>query len=522
MTEAKDDRRAKTDKKVASDPKDSLLRRICIELSFLAEGERDLPHEVVARLRSVLRKDAYYSDLEMAATPFFDALVNRRHLKRPHMHESSELELVQALVENIPAHQNSEFTQLKIAADEARSLQEAMAVVRRAGWLLAKLASSTDTVPTLADGSLDNFVRSRGAARRVTDRALSQPAQSILRALKPMLERALAELVKLEESTVQAQALQGRLQAVGSVEDLQITLEQTLELFADQAARINEERRETENFLTQLCAEVRTIGSSMTHLTDNEELSQGVQRFQKELEVHLLDIEAAARTQAKTTDLNRMIGGSVKRIVEDCVLLAEQQEAYVEHVRNLAEEVKSKTSKMEKEIEDLRVQVGQRQHLMMIDPLTQVANRYGYELRVEDEYARCRRLGYPLSLVVVDVDQFKAINDRYGHRAGDRILKEVANIMKLRLRVTDHVSRFGGDEFVLLLPDTSYVGAVKLMMDLKDIVAARKFRHDGMPVVVQISCGAAEMTVDDTPETTFERADREMFRDKRAAPTRAQ
>ncbi len=522
MADVTGDRRGKADKKVGTDPKNGLLRRICIELSFMAEQVSGFSPEVVARLRSDLRKDTDYSDLEMAATPFFDALLTRRRFARSHKHESSELALVQALVENLPAHQNFEFAQLKIAADEARSLPDAVKVVRRAGWLLAKLASSADAVPAVADGSLGNAVRSPGAARRLTDRELSQPAQSILRALKPMLDRALAELAKLEESATQAQALQGRLQTVGSVEDLQITLEQTLELFADQAARINDERRETESFLTKLCADVRSIGSSMAHIVDNEELSLGVQRFQQELEDHLLDIENAARTQTKSVDLNRVIGVSVKRIVEDCVLLAEQQEAYVEHLRNLSATVTSKTLKMEKEIEDLRVQVGQRQHLMMIDPLTEVANRYGYERRVEEEYARCRRLGYPLSLVVVDVDQFKAINDRYGHRAGDRILKEVANIMKLRLRVTDHVSRFGGDEFVLLLPDTSYVGAVKLMMDLKDIVAARKFRHDGTPVVVQISCGAAEMTFDDTPETTFERADREMFRDKRAVPTLAQ
>ncbi len=516
MSDVKNDRRDRGDKKAAIDPKMSLLRRICIELSFIAERERDIPLEVVTRLRSVLRTDTDYSGLEEAATPFFNALVTKRHLERTGNRDSGELELVQALVENISSQQNSELARLKTAADEARSLQDAVAVVRRAGWLLAKLASVTDAESSVADGIPNNLVRSRGAARRITDREMSQPVRSILQALKPMLERALAELVKLEESADQAQALHGRLQAVHSIEDLQITLEQTLELFADLAARINDERHETENFLTQLCVEVRSIGSSMTRLADNEDLSLGVQRFQKGLEDHLLDIESAVRTQPKSADMSRVIGVNVKRIVEDCVLLAKQQEAYVEQVQSLAAEVKGKASRMEKEIEDLRYQVCQRQYLMMIDPLTEVANRYGYERRVEEEYARCRRLGYPLSLVVIDVDQFKVINDRYGHRAGDRVLKEVATLLRARLRVTDHVARFGGDEFVLLLPDTSYVGAVKLMADLKEVIAARKFRHDGTPVVVQISCGAAEMAIDDTPETTFERADKQMYLDKRA------
>lgn len=93
--------------------------------------------------------------------------------------------------------------------------------------------------------------------------------------------------------------------------------------------------------------------------------------------------------------------------------------------------------------------------LATVDPLTGVANRRTFERTLEKEVERCRRYGSPLSMLMIDVDGFKNINDKYGHAAGDEVLKALADILTQNLRKADTVCRYGGDEFVILMPNTS-------------------------------------------------------------------
>ena len=97
--------------------------------------------------------------------------------------------------------------------------------------------------------------------------------------------------------------------------------------------------------------------------------------------------------------------------------------------------------------------------LIGTDPLTECLNRRALETRLARECRQARRRGTPLSVLAVDVDHFKSINDSYGHPFGDYVLQTVADIMKETARDTDAVARLGGDEFILVLPDTGMQGA---------------------------------------------------------------
>ena len=101
-------------------------------------------------------------------------------------------------------------------------------------------------------------------------------------------------------------------------------------------------------------------------------------------------------------------------------------------------------------------------HLSMYDPLTQVKNRRAFHLSLDKEISRASRGGDPLSLLFVDLDYFKKINDSYGHPAGDKVLREVAQYINDLLRKTDHVCRYGGEEFALLLPNCSQKRAMEI------------------------------------------------------------
>ncbi|MEG0195561.1 MAG: diguanylate cyclase, partial [Stenotrophomonas sp.] len=100
------------------------------------------------------------------------------------------------------------------------------------------------------------------------------------------------------------------------------------------------------------------------------------------------------------------------------------------------------------------------------DPLTGLLNRRGFDAQVQFAMALARRSGRPLSLITLDIDHFKQVNDNYGHEVGDLVLKSIANRLRTRLRDSDVIARFGGEEFVVMLPDTPPEAAQRIAREL--------------------------------------------------------
>lgn len=129
--------------------------------------------------------------------------------------------------------------------------------------------------------------------------------------------------------------------------------------------------------------------------------------------------------------------------------------------------------------------------LAKYDPLTQIMNRRMFDYYLQREAAASQRYDYPLSLILMDIDRFKQINDRYGHLAGDEVLKQVAGVLKNELRECDVLARYGGDEFALILPHTSLKGARKLARRLRRSLGRENFAN-GLGVKVTVSMGIVD------------------------------
>ena len=150
----------------------------------------------------------------------------------------------------------------------------------------------------------------------------------------------------------------------------------------------------------------------------------------------------------------------------------------------------------------------------MIDSLTGAHSRYAYESRLEEEFQRWQRHAQPLTFSIWDIDSFKKINDEYGHDAGDRLLRGVADIFAHNKRAEDFFARIGGEEFVLLLPMTVLETARGVTDKLRQAIETAAFRHHGAPVPVTISCGLTEFRQGDTAAAAYERADRALYQAK--------
>jgi diguanylate cyclase len=170
--------------------------------------------------------------------------------------------------------------------------------------------------------------------------------------------------------------------------------------------------------------------------------------------------------------------------------------------------------KLERETRNLNVSLHQERHRARLDPLTGIANRASLAERLADELVRWSRLRAPASLLLWDIDRFKDINDSYGHRAGDAVLRAVAKCLARVKRASDYVSRFGGEEFVTLLPDTQRSDAFRLAETWRQSVQALKFRVGDTRVQVTVSCGITEFIDADTADTVFDRADSALYRAK--------
>jgi len=159
----------------------------------------------------------------------------------------------------------------------------------------------------------------------------------------------------------------------------------------------------------------------------------------------------------------------------------------------------------------------------LVDGLTGIANRRGCEDALSHEIARTGRLGTPLSLVVADLDDFKAVNDRHGHTVGDDVLREFAAVLRRTLRESDMAGRWGGEEFVLLLPGTESEGGAQLAERVRAALAERSFLgRDGAVLQVTCSFGVAQHRPGQGERELFAAADRALYEAKRHGKNRVE
>lgn len=242
------------------------------------------------------------------------------------------------------------------------------------------------------------------------------------------------------------------------------------------------------------------------------ELGDHAGRFQLATAQHAAAIEQAETLEGlaevvkallqDTRTVQSAVGQSQQRLLAD---------------RERATELEAKVRELEGELRRLSEEVS-------TDALTQVANRRGLTQAFEAESARCEREqaqgGAGLAVGLIDIDNFKKLNDSLGHAAGDVALKTLAASVRERLRPVDHLARFGGEEFVVLLPGVVVVEAQQVLTRLQRSLSAALFLHEGREVFVTFSAGVTAWRSGETLQAALERADAALYEAKRAGKNR--
>ena len=191
--------------------------------------------------------------------------------------------------------------------------------------------------------------------------------------------------------------------------------------------------------------------------------------------------------------------------------------AYTIYQQVTVKRLRHQFSRQLEEMRVLQVRAEEFQRLALVDPLTGLYNRRVAEERMAAEASRSQRYGHPLTVVSLDLDAFKQINDTYGHQAGDEVLRHFAASLSSAIRLSDFASRMGGDEFLVLLPECSTSQVETLLARLRPM----ETEYGGEKISIGFSAGWVGYEQGETIEQFLGRADRTLYADKRAGKARA-
>jgi diguanylate cyclase len=169
---------------------------------------------------------------------------------------------------------------------------------------------------------------------------------------------------------------------------------------------------------------------------------------------------------------------------------------------------------------NLEKELAQMSELVCEDHLTGSLNRRGLDESLEREINRATRFNKPLCVALLDLDDFKKINDTYGHTTGDEVLVHLVSVIKDTLRKLDVIARFGGEEFLVLLPETPADDALKIVTRIQRELTKRIFMHDNLSILITFSAGVASMQPNESQKELLARADNALYEAKRAGKNR--
>ena len=274
-----------------------------------------------------------------------------------------------------------------------------------------------------------------------------------------------------------------------------------------------------------------------------KQLNERLEAFQGHLQV-ASDGHADSRSAARELDtqIREQVDGlqssvqeaadldSLKKVLESHLegllgTMDEHQQQRDQREQELSTRLKGlaeRVANMEQEAQGYREHLEVQRQKALIDPLTGLPNRAAWSERLDHEVNIWHQRGNSLSLAMLDLDHFKRINDGYGHLAGDKVLKIIANVLRKRLRPGDFIARFGGEEFVLLMPDSSLADALAVGGMLRAAIEACPFHFKGEPVTITVSMGVAQFQPGERSELALKRADEALYRAKAAGRNQVQ
>ncbi len=320
-----------------------------------------------------------------------------------------------------------------------------------------------------------------------------------------------------EEYSKRFLRLREEIEGCGGIGDLVALKDDLVSLIQLYNRIVNEERNQITDFISEIGNGLMEVERQYLNSINQTGVEQSENsKFNTLIEHQLDDMKKSAQLSTTLAEFKSLVLSrlaSIRQALEEKRRVeALRQESLSEEVENLHLSMK----RMKKEIDQVQEKRKALEKEVLIDQLTGVANRRALRDRLQNELQRYARYQQFFSVLMFDVDNFKSINDQFGHWAGDKCLKEIIKRIKPALRETDFLARWGGDEFVILFPGTDKESAMAVAERIRRAVENTRFLFHGQEMSLTVSIGVTEVeSSDHTHEVIFNRVDSAMYNAKK-------
>ncbi|MEE3927823.1 diguanylate cyclase [Pseudomonas viridiflava] len=260
------------------------------------------------------------------------------------------------------------------------------------------------------------------------------------------------------------------------------------------------------------------LESFQSHLqAASEDHAQGessVRDLNEQLREQVGGLQSSVQDASDLPSLKLVLDNRLEGLLSTMDDYQRKRDTREQEVASRLQSLAARVATMEQEALGFRTNLEEQRQKALIDPLTGLANRAAWAERLEQEMILWQQHKNSLLVGILDLDHFKRINDGYGHLAGDKVLKIVASVLKKRLRPGDFLARFGGEEFVVLMPATPVTTGLQLLEELRGTVELCPFHFKGERVTITVSMGVTAFRSGERSEVALKRADQALYRAK--------
>ncbi|WP_460130470.1 GGDEF domain-containing protein [Pseudomonas sp. H1_D05] len=282
-------------------------------------------------------------------------------------------------------------------------------------------------------------------------------------------------------------------------------------------------QHEFEAYLQQLNERLEAFQSNLQAASEGHaDNSSAAKAMDTQIREQVDGLQTSVQEAADLEDLKHVLENHLEGLLGTMDQHQKQRDAREQEVATRLKSLSERVAHMEQEAQGFREHLEVQRQKALIDPLTGLPNRAAWSERLEHEIKQWQQHGNTLSLAMLDLDHFKRINDNYGHLAGDKVLKIIATVLRKRLRGGDFIARFGGEEFVLLMPATPPAVGAKLLETLRAAIEACPFHFKGERVTITLSMGLATFRAGEHSDLVLKRADQALYRAKNAGRNRVE
>ncbi len=502
-----------------------LLKKCVIRLSLAADGIDEKLDSQLEEIRTQVRKDQSNASIESSLSRISDTLIkledsnSGKQVKKPS----------DPIIANF-SHLVAPLTKAGLSNDLNKKIQKLTVKIRKQADTLNadELVQAYSSILSeaigiakqdLSDEDFQLEASKAGFLQRLFTKSNNEQgaeplsgAEQVSSSVKNTLLNLLEHLILPDSYKPKAKELKIELRQDVTLNQLPDILDKIVALVVDSAS---EETHEFEDFLQHITEQLIDIKQYLASVGVTGSQSQDdTKNLGESVKSQVEEISKTIRACTNLDELKKIAQTHVSSIVDEvdgfCSIQAERQaeaNAKIETLKTRLEETQEESALLRERL------VIQRAHAQL-DPLTKLPNRQAYDHQFNSEYSRWQRYDKPLTMMIADIDFFKKINDTFGHAAGDKVLKTVARVLQTNLRDTDFIARFGGEEFVILMPETKINAAIKVAEKLRTTIMDCPFHSSNRKVPVTMSFGVCEFHKGDTQESVFDKADKALYEAK--------